>query len=67
MRTETKNLPSKQLLSALEAAELMGMNKRTVERMCATGELPAVKLRKKWLINKNLLYARLGLTNEELT
>jgi excisionase family DNA binding protein len=45
----------------------MGMNKRTVERMCATGELPAVKLRKKWLINKNLLYARLGLENEELT
>lgn len=64
MRTETKNLPTKQLLNALEAAELMGMNKRTVERMCATGELPAVKLRKKWLINKNLLYARLGLENE---
>lgn len=64
MRTETKSLPTKQLLSALEAAELMGMNKRTVERMCATGELPAVKLRKKWLINKNLLYARLGLENE---
>jgi excisionase family DNA binding protein len=45
----------------------MGMNKRTVERMCATGELPAVKLRKKWLINKNLLYARLGLENETST
>nr|DAJ50137.1 MAG TPA: Regulatory protein [Caudoviricetes sp.] len=27
------------------------MNKRTIERMCANGELPAVKLRKKWLIN----------------
>lgn len=67
MRTETKNLPTKQLLSALEAAGLMGMNKRTVERMCATGELPAVKLRKKWLINKNLLYARLGLENETST
>lgn len=67
MRTETKNLPTKQLLSALEAAELMGMNKRTVERMCATGELPAVKLRKKWLINKNQLYARLGLENETST
>ena len=67
MRTKTKNLPSKQLLSALEAAELIGMNKRTVERMCATGELPAVKLRKKWLINKNLLYARLGLENETST
>lgn len=67
MRTETKNLPTKQLLSALEVAELMGMNKRTIERMCATGELPAVKLRKKWLINKNLLYARLGLENETST
>lgn len=67
MRTETKNLLTKQLLSALEAAELMGMNKRTIERMCATGELPAVKLRKKWLINKNLLYARLGLENETST
>ena len=67
MRTETKYLPTKQLLSALEAAELIGMNKRTIERMCATGELPAVKLRKKWLINKNLLYSRLGLENEELT
>lgn len=67
MRAETKILPTKQLLTALEAAELLSMNKRTVERMCATGELPAVKLRKKWLINKNLLYARLGLENEELT
>lgn len=67
MRTETKNLPSKQLLSALEAAELIGMNKRTVERMCAAGELPAVKLQKKWLINKNLLYARLGLQDETST
>lgn len=67
MRAETKTLPTKQLLSALEAAELTGMNKRTIERMCANGELPAVKLRKKWLINKNLLYARLGLENETST
>lgn len=67
MRAETKTLPTKQLLSALEAAELTGMNKRTIERMCANGELPAVKLRKKWLINKQQLYMKLGIHDENPT
>ena len=34
------------------AAQLAGVSARTITRMCEAGELPAVKLRSSWLINR---------------
>lgn len=34
------------------AALLAGLSTRTITRMCEAGELPAVKLRNSWLINR---------------
>ena len=35
-----------------EAAKLAGLSTRTITRLCDTSELPAVKVRGSWLINR---------------
>jgi len=40
------------LMKPREAAELAGVSTRTITRMCDAGQLPAVKLRGAWRINR---------------
>lgn len=40
------------LMTPTEAARLAGVSTRTITRMCVAGELPAVKLRGVWRVNR---------------
>lgn len=37
-------------LSAREAADLLGVSERTVQRMCLAGQLPAVQVGNRWKV-----------------
>jgi len=41
---------SQQSLTVKEVAEREGMNRKTIERMCRRGDLPAYQLGKAWRI-----------------
>ena len=48
----TNNTVQALTIRPTEAAKLAGLSTRTITRMCTSGELPAVKLRGVWLINR---------------
>jgi excisionase family DNA binding protein len=48
------------LMKPTEAARLTGLSTRTITRMCDAGQLPAVKLRGSWRINRKALMQLLG-------
>lgn len=54
-----ENLPA--LLSAKQAASIMGVSDRTVTRMCEQGKLKAVKVMSLWRINRDALLEFAGL------
>lgn len=58
--SKPKNDPSP-MIGAREAAAISGLSKRTIIRMCASKELLAVKLRNRWLINRDSFMSKLGL------
>ena len=49
------------LMSPKEAALIAGVSVRTIVRMCTGGELPAVKLRDVWRINRQKFMEYVGL------
>lgn len=50
--TESTNNMQALTIRPSAAAPLCGLDVRTITRMCKAGELPAVKLRGSWLINR---------------
>ncbi len=42
-------------LTVIEAARKLGIHPDTVKRLCRQGDIPAVKLRNTWLIEKERL------------
>ena len=48
----TNNTSQALIIRPTKAAQLSGLSTRTITRMCDTGELPAVKVRGSWLINR---------------
>lgn len=58
---DTRQLPV--LLNTTQAAQLLGVCQRQVQRMCGAGELPAQRIgRTNWRISKAALLEQLGLT-----
>ena len=56
---DTRQLPA--YLSPAEYAALMGLNLKTVQRMCRTGELPPYKVGPRlWRIDKNAALERMN-------
>lgn len=56
---DARQLPA--YLSPAEYAALMGLNLKTVQRMCRTGELPAHKVGPRlWRIDKNAALERMN-------
>lgn len=56
---DARQLPA--YLSPAEYAALMGLNLKTVQRMCRTGELPACKVGPRlWRIDKNAALERMN-------
>lgn len=55
------------MMSANEAARLIGCSGKHVRALCMRGELRGVKLGKCWHINRQALMERLGLTEAEVT
>ena len=53
-----------EILDVGEVATLLRRSQRTVRRLCANGELPAVKLGGTWLVNARRLYALLGMAQD---
>ena len=49
------------LIDTAQAAEIMSVNPRTVTRMCADGQIKAVKVRGTWRVNRDALLAFCGL------
>ena len=48
------------LMKPTECARLAGVSTRTITRLCTAGELPAVKLRGSWRINRAEFLALIG-------
>ena len=55
------------MMSANEAARLIGCSGKHVRALYMRGELRGVKLGKCWHINRQALMERLGITEEEVT
>lgn len=49
------------MLDIPTACELLHMSEDTVRRLCRNNELPAAKLGKNWLIDKEKLRAKFGM------
>ena len=49
------------LLDVNDAARILNVSKSTILRMCAGGELKAVKVRSSWRINRDALLEYAGL------
>lgn len=63
-RAETKGTPlmeMPQLISVKQAAGVLNVSGRHVERMCGRGELKAVRLGRVWRINRDALAKSCGL------
>ncbi len=56
----TNNTSQALIIRPTKAALLTGLSTRTITRMCEAGELPAVKLHGKWLINRSELMRIIG-------
>lgn len=52
---------SPKLIDPKEAAQILGVNPRTVTRMCADGTLKAVRVRSLWRINRDYLMQFAGI------
>ena len=48
------------LMRPTECARLAGVSTRTITRLCAAGELPAVKLRGSWRVNREAFLRAIG-------
>lgn len=48
------------LLSTDEAAEYLGFNRPTIDRLCRAGKLPATKVGGRWFISRSRLTALFG-------
>ena len=53
-----------EILDVGEVAAILRRSQRTVRRLCASGELPAVKLGGTWLVNARGLYTLLGMAQD---
>lgn len=58
---------TQELLTVSQAAELLGIAEPTVRKLCASGELPAAKLGKRWYVSQKRLFTILGLYSERGT
>lgn len=45
-----KSTPAGRYLSTGEAADILAVSERTIQRMCLSGELPAVQLGNRWKV-----------------
>lgn len=45
--------PTYRYLSAAEAADILGVSERTVQRMCLSGALPAVQVGNRWKVRRS--------------
>jgi excisionase family DNA binding protein len=54
-------------LKVSEVADILRVNKTTVQRWCAAGKLPAAKIGKHWRINTSLLKEALGALSLDLS
>lgn len=63
MQTQGSNPKSTQalLMKPTEAARLADVSTRTITRMCDAGQLPAVKLRGSWRINRAAFMRTIGM------
>ena len=48
-------------ITIYEAAEILGVSTRTIARMCNDKQIPAVKIRRRWCINRAKFYEFIGL------
>lgn len=48
------------LMKPTECARLAGVSTRTITRMCECGQLPAVKLRNAWRVNRDEFMRAIG-------
>lgn len=55
----TESLPA--LIDPKKAACLLGVTPRTITRLCAAGEIKAVRIAKRWRINRDALLKQYGL------
>lgn len=55
------------LLTEEETAEILRISNRTVSRMCADGDLPSIRVGRKWRIRTFDLLDMLGFTNISYT
>lgn len=46
------------LMSPKQFSELTGLNRETVYRLCNRGEIPAVKIGKRWFIDRKEVFGR---------
>ena len=57
MAVRTDDMPP--LMTVADTSRVLGgLPKRTVQKLCADGELPAVKLGRQWRVNRDRLYAQ---------
>lgn len=57
--TNTPRQEERLAYPAEEAAKLLGVSPRTMRDWCASGEIAATKIGKRWLIERDALLARL--------
>jgi excisionase family DNA binding protein len=48
-------MPLDDYLTVIEAARRLGIHPDTVKRLCRQGDIPAVKLRNTWLVDRETL------------
>lgn len=60
--TDFENAPA--LLGVREISELLGVCTDAVWKMCRRGELPAVKIGKRWYVKKTDLLAKFEVVSE---
>lgn len=59
MTAET--LPKNLVWTPREAAELLGISERSVQRLCASGQIEAVRVGRQWRIGRNYLLRLMGI------
>lgn len=60
-QTQGIKLPDTLTMSTTEASQVMGKPLRTIQSWCESGNLPATKIGKTWIINTSKFAELLGL------
>lgn len=56
-----ESLPENLVWTPREAAQLLGISERSVQRLCASGQIEAVRVGRQWRIGRNYLLRLMGM------